>query len=75
MTNPNFKYLFEGISSDVVSYLVERDSMSIQEALKTFYLSDTFEKLSDPETNLYIESPAYIYSMLWSELRSGRLTQ
>ncbi len=69
------KYLFEGISADVVRYLVERDGMSLTEAISVFHNSETFAKLEDFETGLYIESPAYVYSLLLSELRHGRLVQ
>ncbi|MEE1208365.1 MAG: hypothetical protein UHP27_09420 [Muribaculaceae bacterium] len=39
----------------------------------TFHNSETFAKLEDFETGLYIESPAYVYNLLLSELRHGRL--
>lgn len=67
------RFLFEGISADVVRYLVERNGMDLQEAIATFHNSETFEKLEDFETGLYIESPAYVYDMLLSELKNGRL--
>lgn len=67
------RYLFEGISSDVVRYLVERDRMELKEAISTFHNSETFSKLEDFETGLYIESPAYVYNLLLSELKNGRL--
>lgn len=66
-------YLFEGISSDVVRYLMERDKMSLAEAISTFHNSETFSKLEDFETGLYIESPAYVYNLLISELKYGCL--
>lgn len=69
------QYLFESISSDVVRYLVEHDGMSLTEAITTFHNSETFAALEDFETELYIESPGYIYDMLQSELRYGHLTQ
>lgn len=67
--------MVEGISADVVRYLVERDNKALTEAILTFYNSETYEKLEDLETGLYIESPAYVYELLKSELRHGRLTQ
>lgn len=70
-----FQYLFEGISADVVRYLVERDDMTLSEAISTFHNSETFAKLEQTETGLYIESPAFVYDLLKSELRHGRLVQ
>lgn len=74
MKNKTFQYLFEGISADVVRYLIERDGMTLQEAILTFHNSETFACLEDSETGLYIESPAYVYDLLLSELRHGKLT-
>ncbi|MCM1169014.1 MAG: hypothetical protein NC324_03660 [Bacteroides sp.] len=73
MNKKTAQFLFEGISADVVRYLVERNGMPLQEAIATFHNSETFEKLEDFETGLYIESPAYVYDMLLSELKHGRL--
>lgn len=73
MNEKNAQYLFEGISSDVVRYLVERDGMDLSEAISTFHNSETFAKLEDFTTGLYIESPAYVYNLLLSELKNGRL--
>lgn len=73
MNNDNARYLFEGISADVVRYLVERDGMELTEAISAFHNSETFSRLEDFDTGLYIESPAYIYDLLKSELKNGRL--
>ena len=69
------RYLFEGISADVVRYLVEKNDMTLEEAIYTFHNSETFTKLEDFETGLYIESPAYVYDMLLSELKYGKIPQ
>ena len=73
MNDDNSRYLFEGISADVVRYLVERDGMELTEAISAFHNSETFSRLEDFDTGLYIESPAYIYDLLKSELKNGRL--
>ena len=75
MNPTNAQYLFEGISADVVRYLIENNGMTLNEAFSTFHNSETFAKLEDFETGLYIESPAYIYEMLMSELKNGKLIQ
>ena len=69
------QYLFEGIQADVVRLLVEKNGMSLNEALMTLHNSETFAKLEDFETGLYIQSPGYIHAMLLSEIEHGRLTQ
>lgn len=70
MNTNTAKFLFEGISADVVRYLVERNDMDLQEAISTFHNSETFVKLEDFSTGLYIESPAYVYDLLMSELKT-----
>lgn len=75
MNSGTARFLMEGISADVVRYLVERDGMTLTDAISTFHNSETFAKLEDFETELYVESPAYVYDLLRSELRHGRLTQ
>lgn len=71
MNEKTAKYLFEGISADVVRYLVERNNMTLEDAISVFHNSETFLKLEDFETGLYIQSPAYVYDMLIDELRCG----
>ncbi|MFR8640285.1 MAG: hypothetical protein ACLVEE_07620 [Phocaeicola vulgatus] len=39
MNTNTAKFLFEGISADVVRYLVERNDMDLQEAISTFHNS------------------------------------
>ena len=75
MNTNNAKFLFEGISADVVRYLVERNDMDLQEAISVFHNSETFAQLEDFSTGLYIESPAYVYDLLISELKNGKLVQ
>ena len=75
MNTNNAKFLFEGISADVVRYLVERNDMDLQEAISVFHKTETLAQLEDFSTGLYIESPAYVYDLLISELKNGKLVQ
>lgn len=45
----------------------------INEAIALFYNSETFTKLSDPATGLYAESSAYVYEILKTELKMGKI--
>lgn len=67
------QYLVEGISKDIIVYLMEDGGYDLPAALKEFYNSETFAKLSDEATGLYIESSAYVYEILKDELKYGRL--
>ncbi len=67
------KYLVEGITKDIIAYLMEDNRCDLSTALKEFYNSETFAKLSDESTGLYIESSAYVYEMLKGELKFGEI--
>lgn len=69
----NFEFLVEYITARVVEWLMRDKDMGIEEALLLFHNSETFDKLCQPQTGLYIESPAYIYDLLDEELRRGTL--
>ena len=73
MNDKKIRYLTEGITKDIVFYLMEDEGLSMTEAIALFYNSETFIKLSDSATGLYVESSAYVYEMLKMELKSGRI--
>lgn len=45
---------------DIISYIVEDTGIEFDEAMNQFYASETFDRLQDLETGLYLESSAYI---------------
>ena len=45
------------------------------EAMTSFYNSETFTKLNDFETGLYLESPLYVYDIFKTEKAYGRIVQ
>ncbi|MBD8347742.1 hypothetical protein [Dysgonomonas sp. HGC4] len=71
--NKKAQYLIEGITKDIIAYLMEDHGMSMPEAIVLFHNSETFEKLSDEATGLYIESSAYVYEILKSEIKMGKI--
>jgi hypothetical protein len=73
--NKKIQYLVNGIATDIIAYLMEDDDMNMPEAIVLFYNSETFEKLSNEATGLYIESSAYVYEILKSEMKMGKIIQ
>jgi hypothetical protein len=71
--NKRMQYLVEGITKDIVCFLMEEEGFELSEALSIFYNSDTFAKLTDEETGLYIESSSFVYEILKSELKYGKI--
>lgn len=67
--------LIEFIIQDIIRYLVADLRIEYDKAMNIFYNSDTFDKLQDTETGLYLESSAYVYSILQDEMNFGRIIQ
>lgn len=66
-----FKYLKEGLASDIVQFLMKDYNLDIQTALRTLYDSDTYSKINDPSTGLYFQGSRYVYSYIQNELKTG----
>lgn len=67
--------LIEYITQDIIAFLVEAHQIDIVEAMKVFYNSETYEKLLDEETGLYLEGAPYVYEILKDEMEQGHLIQ
>lgn len=66
-----FRYLKEGLASDIVQFLMKDYGLDLKTALSTLYDSDTYSKICDPATGLYFQGSRYVYSYLQNELRTG----
>ena len=62
--------MIEYTTQEVVGYLIEDNAITIEQAMEQFCLSDTFEKLSDVETGLYLEGSTYVYELLKREIQN-----
>ncbi|WP_407441983.1 hypothetical protein [Fibrobacter sp.] len=69
------KMLAEFITGDIISYIMEDQNLPLIEAMRRFYASETFAKLVDSETGLYLESSPYVYDIFKAELENGKLVQ
>ena len=63
-----FQYMLEGMTADLISMLVERENLSVEQAFSVVYNSHVYEALKNPRTALYYQSPGYVYSYLVDEL-------
>ena len=66
-------FMIEEISKDIVLLLMEEQGMSLEEAIRTLYTSDTYDRLSNTRTGLYTQSTAYVYEYLEKELTTGKI--
>lgn len=60
---------------DIIEYIVIDTQIEYDKAMQIFYNSQTFDKLTDYETGLYLESSAYVYGLFQDERKFGRLIQ
>ena len=67
--------LIEYITQHNIVFRVEDKEIQQDEAMKEFYASETYRKLTDEETGLYYESAAYVYELYKSEKQTGSLVK
>ncbi len=72
--NPDFRFMKDYVASELAAMLVESRDMTFEQALDTLLTSETYQKLSNPETGLYYQSPLYVYDYLQNELLTGKLS-
>lgn len=66
-------FMVEEISSELILLLIEEHKMTMADALRTLYTSDTYARLISPTSGLYTQSTAYIYEYLEHELATGKV--
>lgn len=74
MSESEFIYMTESISTDLIVMLMEDFGMDMKSAFDSLYNSETYAKLSDVSTGLYFQSSGYIYSYLRREITTGKLS-
>ena len=56
------KQLIEFATQDLIAEIVDKENLSISEAMKKLYHSEFFKQLTNPDLGLYRESGAYLYN-------------
>ena len=69
MTEPNvspqeFRSLKEHVTARMIQILTEEQGYPLEEAIDRIYTSPIYEKLSDPNTGLFYQSPRYVLSYI-----------
>ncbi len=67
--------LMEYNTQDIIEFIMSDLNIDYDEAMKLFYSSETFEKLYQIETGLYLESAAYVYGIFRDERNFGKIVQ
>ena len=69
----DFEYMKEALVTELVMLLIEKEGMDMKSALHCFYYSETYGKLSNPESGLFYQSERYVYALLHKEITTGTL--
>lgn len=64
ITQSEFQYIRERVLTQMIQILIEEHHLSLENAMDKVYSSELFEKLENPDTGLYIQSPRYLLSYL-----------
>ena len=67
--------LMEYNTQDIIEFIMSDLNIDYDEAMKLFYSSETFEKLYQIETGLYLESAAYVYGIFQDERNFRKIVQ
>lgn len=70
----DFEYQIECTTRDLADKLVGDFSITVPQALRVVYNSETYEKLINPKTGFYFQSPLYVYDFLKNEVLTGRMS-
>lgn len=67
------EFVIEELVKELALRLMEERSMTMKQALDTIYNSETYTKILDLRTSLFSQSTAYVYSILETEILTGKL--
>lgn len=68
VSEQEFKYMTEGITSDLIQLLIDRNQYTLPHAVETVYGSDIYNALLRPTSGLYSQSSGYVFSLLENDL-------
>jgi len=66
-------FMIEELVKELSLRLMEERGLSMKEALDTVYNSETYGKVLDLRTGLFAQSTSYVYSILETEILTGRM--
>lgn len=73
MSDAQTTFMIEELVKELSLRLMEDCGMTMRQALDTVYNSETYSKVLDLGTGLYSQSTAYVYSILETEILTGKV--
>jgi len=67
VTQQQFQFMTQCMTSDLIRLAMEHEHLSMPEAFGLVYTSETYKQLLNPATQLYYQSPGYVYAQLQAE--------
>lgn len=68
VSEQEFMFMVEGITSDLIQLLLDREGYTLPRAVDTVYGSNIYNALLRPSSGLYSQSSGYVFSLLEGEL-------
>ena len=68
VSEQEFRFMVEGVTSDLIQLLMDREQYSLPHAVETVYGSSIYQALLRPSSGLYAQSSGYVYEYLQKEL-------
>ena len=65
-------FMIEELVRELALRLMEERGMTMKQALDTVYNSETYTKVLDLHTGLFSQSTVYVYSILETEILTGK---
>lgn len=68
VSEKEFKFMVEGITSDLIQLLIDRKNYTLPHAVEAVYGSNIYNALLRPSSGLSCQSSGYFFSLLEGEL-------
>ena len=65
--------MIEELVKELALRLMDERGMTMKQSLDTLYNSETYAKVLDLRTGLFSQSTAYVYSILETEILTGKI--
>lgn len=73
MNDAQVQFMIEELVKEIALRLMDERDLTMKQALDTVYNSETYSKVLDVRTGLFSQSTAYVYSILETEILTGKI--
>ena len=73
MSDAQTTFMIEELVKELTLRLMDEQGLTMKQALDTVYNSETYTKIIDLRTGLFSQSTAYVYSILETEILTGKI--